>query len=188
MDNRYDERFEAMLAMLQRKQDAHLRRIGTLIERAKGVDLERARRRHDGLVDTLARSLLDVAVDTDDAEYARSLYSRIIESTCLPIRDNERQIREAVACGWEIIIGIDDVDHIARFTKGGAMMGRWQVIEEALQTLKGWILVTEAALDRRASGFDIARASRQLGHLSSGMMEKKYGRRTGEAGAREGSG
>ena len=104
------------------------------------------------------------------------------------MHDNERQIGEAVACGWEIIIGIDDVDHIARFTKGGTMLGRWEIMEQALQTLKAWILVTEAALDRRAPRLDIKAASRVLGHVSAKLTRKHYRRQTGGSDADSGAG
>lgn len=182
MDHQYDERFDAMLAMLQRKQDAHLRRVGTLIERTRGYSLEKARRHHDGLVDPMMRTLIDTLPEMQDHDETLAPYTRIIEATCLPMRGNQAQIAEAVRCAWDIVIVLDDVDHIARFTQGGTALGRWHLIEQTLQIVKAWILVTEAALERATPHLDTSLASRQLGHISSRTTEQRYRRGRGATG------
>lgn len=184
MDHQYDERFDAMLAMLQRKQDAHLRKVGTLLERTRGHSLEKARRHHDGLVDPLMRALLDVANEAPQEDPVTHLYTRIIEAACLPMRGNQAQIAEAVRCAWDIVIALDDVDHIARVTRGGTALGIWHLVEQTLQIVKAWILVTEAALERATPHLDTSLASRQLGLISQRSIERHYGRRGGGIGKR----
>lgn len=184
----YGERFDAMLAMLQRKQDAYVRRVWHSIDGVGGIELERVRRHHDGLADRLARNLLEVATDSPDEERASELYGRIIEATCLPLRSNERQIQDAVNGAWEMVIGLDDVDHISRVTRGGTAVGIWKMLEHTLETLKAWILVSEASLARLPVAFDVQAASRQLGHMSARMAEKHYRRQSKGTGAGEGAG
>lgn len=143
------DRFEAKLNVLRHRQDQHIFKVQSLLTARSNANMREVRRHHDSLVDPLARRLLDVLNERGEGESraARQL-CLIVDGTFLNLKGSLHDIQDAVNSAWCVLAVIGDAEYIRSFTASGTDEDRFRLVAYALETIKAWLLVTEAAIEQ----------------------------------------